>query len=255
MIPGNHELSLDAAYWASEGGSAADAASSRALVSRDPGSYASSLGIHVLDEGTHDFVLASGASLRVYASPYTPENGFSAFQYPSKEDRYNPKDDRAPEHSRNVASAESVIPGYEEEERRVDVVMTHGPMRYVLDDTGRGSGGCEHLRRAIARAKPKLMCFGHVHPGWGAERVKYEDSKEDPIVSVAKEWVGKNQAKLKGYAALPPTSAEDWKDSWKDGRIGQTLCVNAAIVDDTGGPGNWPWLVDMDLQVREVENK
>ena len=240
-------MSLDPVFWAPQGGSDADATESRALVSHDPESYASSLGIHMLMEGTHDFRLKSGASFRVYASPWTPIHGVSAFQYPTREDRFNTKDaGDAPEWSVNVANDASVIPGYEDE--RVDIVMVHGPMKSVLDDTPDGrSAGCEHLRRAIARAKPKLLCHGHIHCAYGAQRVRYKSDQADPIVPIAKEWVGKNQAKRKGYAAIPPGSTEEWNNSWKDGKIGQTLCLNAAISDDEGRVGNWPWVVCMDL--------
>lgn len=36
--------------------------------------------------------LSSDATLKIYASPYTLEYGDCAFQYPTKEDGYNPPD-------------------------------------------------------------------------------------------------------------------------------------------------------------------
>jgi hypothetical protein len=126
--------------------------------------------------------------------------------------------------------------------------MMHGLPRYILNATPDGrSAGCEHLRRAIERVKPKLHCFGYVHAGYGAQRLEFSDKSSkktdsDSIVPLTKEWVGKNQAKKKGYASLPPGSME----AFREGR--QTLCVNAAMEGEQGVLENAPWLVDLDLQ-------
>ncbi|KAF9630131.1 hypothetical protein BFW01_g312 [Lasiodiplodia theobromae] len=124
--------------------------------------------------------------------------------------------------------------------------MTHGPPKYVLDDTGSSSGGCEHLRRAVCRARPRLHCFGHVHRGYGAQRVCFEEPGEeveddDGMVCLPKEFVGKNQARWKGYARLSPGSEEALREK------GQTLMVNAAIMDDEGKATNAPWLVELEF--------
>lgn len=130
--------------------------------------------------------------------------------------------------------------------------MTHGPPKYILDDTGDGrSAGCEHLRRAIARVKPRLHCFGHIHKGYGAQRVEFDTTKAvkdkktgdefDPIVSFGKEWVGPNQSRRKGYASLSQGSAEAFRT--RD----QTLLVNASIVNEDGKSLNAPWIVELDL--------
>lgn len=53
-----------------------------------------------------------------------------------------------------------------------DVLITHGPMYGVLDQTlfkGAGSVGCKDLVNAIERVKPKIHCSGHIHNMYGKE--------------------------------------------------------------------------------------
>jgi len=242
VIAGNHEISLDKAYYLSEGGSEAEHHKSCAIVR-------SNTSIHFLEEGTHHFTLKSGAKFAIYASSWTPKYGSSAFQYPTNEDRFNGHE-TTPEWGKNVGTEMSIIPD------GVEIVMTHGPPQYILDMTADGrSAGCEHLRRAIARVRPRLHCFGHVHRGYGAQRVGYDDKAEkgkgeDCLVPLPQEWVGKNQTKRKGYACLSPGTAETFRQNTK-----QTLMVNAAIMDEENEPTNVPWLVELDLSLNNTKSK
>lgn len=237
VIAGNHEISLDKQYYTSQGGSATDVEESAALVWPEASSVAARNGVTFFHEGTHAFTLASGASFTVYASPFTSAYGSSAFQYQSNEDRYNSAS-ATPAWAKNVSTEKSRIPDH------VDIVMTHGPAKNILDGTGDGrSAVSEHLCRAIARVRPKLFCFGHVHCGYGAQRLEFDDDEEDAIIPLAKEWVGKNQAKKKGYASLPPGSLESFC------RERQTLAVNAAMEGEKGVLENAPWVVELDLQI------
>ncbi|OAA58310.1 Metallophosphoesterase [Cordyceps fumosorosea ARSEF 2679] len=105
-------------------------------------------GIHLLNEGTHDFTLQNGGRLRVYASPYTPSLGDWGFQY-------------HPSQGRDFAIEDGT-----------DVVVTHGPPRGVLDRTdSRERAGCPFLFAAVARVRPQIHGFGHIHEGWGAKMV------------------------------------------------------------------------------------
>ena len=57
-----------------------------------------------------------------------------------------------------------------------DILITHGPPQFTMDLVGRGglateNIGCEELKIAIERIKPKLHVFGHCHSGYGT-RVK-----------------------------------------------------------------------------------
>lgn len=45
-----------------------------------------------------------------------------------------------------------------------DILMTHGPPHGILDLTSDNiHAGCEELRLAVERVKPKIHCFGHIH--------------------------------------------------------------------------------------------
>lgn len=51
----------------------------------------------------------------------------------------------------------------------IDILITHGPPKGILDLTSRGiSAGCEILAEQIfSRIKPKYHIFGHIHEGYG----------------------------------------------------------------------------------------
>jgi Icc-related predicted phosphoesterase len=52
----------------------------------------------------------------------------------------------------------------------IDILITHGPPKDILDKTARGEGvGCEDLAVAIARVRPRLHVFGHIHEAHGKE--------------------------------------------------------------------------------------
>ena len=101
-------------------------------------------GVRFLDEGGHRFELVNGAVLTVYASPYTPSQSDWGFQYlPSQGHKFDIG-------------------------KRVDLVMTHGPPKGIMDVTeNKTRAGCPDLFGAVARARPLLHCFGHIHEGWG----------------------------------------------------------------------------------------
>lgn len=239
VIPGNHDISLDRDYYVSEGGNLEDHDKATELAY---GELAKASNVTFLKEGTHEFILKSGATFRIYASPYTPAYGVSAFQYLSCEDRFNPSSDTPP-WAKNLSTETSRIP------LGVDIVMTHGPPKYFLDATSDGrSAGCEHLHQAITRVRPRMHCFGHIHCGYGAQRLDWslsavgrKNEEADGFITIPKEWVGKNQAKKKGYSALPPGSVEVMKEKK------QTLLVNAAIMGNKNEPNNMPWIVDLEL--------
>jgi len=53
-----------------------------------------------------------------------------------------------------------------------DVLVTHGPPMGILDETYAGEPvGCEDLRRAVSRVRPRVHVFGHIHEGYGTERI------------------------------------------------------------------------------------
>ena len=87
--------------------------------------------------------------LRIWGSPWQPEFMDWAFNLP-----------------RGAALREKwdrIAPG-------TDVLITHGPPHGILDrvDEGRQEG-CAELRTAVARVRPRLHLFGHIHEGYGRE--------------------------------------------------------------------------------------
>jgi hypothetical protein len=54
----------------------------------------------------------------------------------------------------------------------LDVLLVHGPPFGVLDHAVRGADAGSHaLRRAVLRARPAVAVFGHIHEGYGEDRL------------------------------------------------------------------------------------
>lgn len=190
-------------------------------------------GITFLDEGTRIFRLENGAALKVYASPYTPSPGDWGFRY-------------HPDHGHTFS-----IPD-------VDVVMTHGPPRGILDNTHSGEhGGCPSLFEAVARARPRMHCFGHIHEGWGAKLVTWRETlSEEPFhltdiddgksVSIDRLASIRESGGLTSPIDCSPTShctGDPNPLRWGS----QTLFVNAVTQGTEEFPLQPPWLVDLEL--------
>lgn len=98
----------------------------------------------------------NGRQLNIYGSPWTPQFGNWAFQYPPIRDIFH-----------------GVVPP------DTDILLTHGPPKLHLDvEPGQVSSfkGCEHLLREIWRVRSslKLIVFGHIHAGHGKEVVQFD---------------------------------------------------------------------------------
>lgn len=89
--------------------------------------------------------------LRFYGSPWQPEFRQWAFNLP-----------------RGAALQEKwdLIPD------GIDVLITHGPPRGILDRVRGGEHlGCEALRSAVSHKQPRLHVFGHIHDSAGIHKV------------------------------------------------------------------------------------
>ena len=106
-------------------------------------------GIEYLDEGYYEYMFDDGRRFVVAASPWQPEYGDMAFNYPREQDHFAGFTPRA------------------------DILVTHGPPWGVLDMVdGSESVGCQSLRTAVRRVSPKLHVFGHIHEGYGVKMVR-----------------------------------------------------------------------------------
>ncbi|KAH8695312.1 Metallo-dependent phosphatase-like protein [Talaromyces proteolyticus] len=174
-----------------------------------------------LDEGSYEFTLRNGALMRVYASPFTPSlSGDWGFQYDPKEGH------------------EFTIP------KNTDVVITHGPPLGVLDYTcSRSRAGCPALFQAVARVKPRLHCFGHIHEGWGAKRVAWRE-KLTPMPSHLTD-IDNSKSRVLGTVSQLNSARKNcelscyFADCFAPEPDQQTLFVNAAIQGIESNQVSW----------------
>jgi Icc-related predicted phosphoesterase len=86
------------------------------------------------------------AGLTIYGSPWTPTFSDWAFMLPEEQ---------------LAAKWAAIPPG-------VDVLITHGPPRGILDRTHRGdAAGSATLLARVRAVKPRLHVFGHIHEAAG----------------------------------------------------------------------------------------
>lgn len=261
VIAGNHDFTLDEAAFrriVKRSGLEHETA----LVEREYGAYGEARrlfaaekhrqdGIRFLDEGTHRFPLANGALLTVFATPYTPCFGDWGFQF-----------------SARAGHAYAIEPG-------TNIAITHGPPLGLLDQTARHErAGCAALFASVARARPQVHCFGHIHAGWGAEMVTWqEQTSEQPscLTDVDNEksrvletlstlqpskgdtpGVAREKAeKLQRYTEQRCCSTSHCRDDEMPLAAGrQTLFVNAAIEGSEEMPVHLPWLIELELPGR-----
>ncbi|PTB63486.1 Metallo-dependent phosphatase [Trichoderma citrinoviride] len=141
----------------------------------------------------------------VFGSPYSPRSGLWAFYYeaPASQDGIGA----------DLTSLWELIP------LETDIVVTHTPPRTHCDQPdGQQSAGCEALRQALWRVRPKLAVCGHIHDGRGAERVLWDlENKSTPYAEgAAMPWedpgAGNNKMSLvdlTGKAGKTPALAND----------------------------------------------
>jgi hypothetical protein len=191
------------------------------------GPLAKEAGITYLEEGLNTFELKNGTTFTIYTSPYQPEFYNWAFPYERDEDRFNPEDKVAPGVK---CIAENPIPDFP----GVDIMMTHGPPKDILDWTARENVGCEALLRAVSRARPKLYCFGHIHEAYGMELISWKDDKSLIGQSAYKSRI-EHENNYPNASSLSIRHGEE------------TLMVNAAIMNLGYKPTRSPWLLDLEL--------
>ena len=266
IIAGNHDFSLDPPVLATklaDNTTASDAdlikrtygasGEARALFDSD---LAKAAGVVFLDEGNRTFTLANGASLAVYASPYTASKTCTwGFQY-------RPSDDHAWDIKPNT-----------------DIAITHSPPHGVLDYTdSKTRAGSPSLFAAVAKAKPKMHCFGHIHEAWGAKVVGWRprdtENTETEFGSAAllthftaidndRSTLIESLASLRsGKFDTAESSAEKAARRERYDEHGcctvaqalendQTLFVNAAVEGPSEGVQQWPWAVELELPASE----
>ncbi|RMZ85937.1 hypothetical protein DV737_g257, partial [Chaetothyriales sp. CBS 132003] len=255
VIAGNHDFSMDIPAFEAKVDEAFPPLDPE-LVAREYGTLGQArqlfedvrdTGIIFLDEGTHHFTLKNGAMLTIYASQYTPSLGSWGFQYHPNQGHYF------------------------DIQEGTNIVMTHGPPRGVMDLThSRERAGCPDLFTAVARARPQIHCFGHIHEGWGARLVAWKssgtsqashftsiDNENSPVLgklaalrqsptdsdAMAEEKQVKLEQLSRTKCAITSHCVRD-EHPLEAGK--QTLFVNAAIMGCEDFVQR-PWLVDIEL--------
>lgn len=251
VIAGNHDFTLDDAKYKHkiEESCRVNQEDISAAIKTEYGEFgeakllllgAKDKGIMFLEEGSHNLHLPNGARLKVYVSPYTPTHDCPGwgFQYEGAHD--------------------FTI------ERNTDIAITHGPPHGIMDMTSRKERiGCPQLFAAIARAQPKVHCFGHVHESWGARLVSWrpkisERPQHFTDIDNDKSYVIENLARLRGSKFESPDDKKEREDRiarykslrycgiGKSLQPGETMFVNAALMG-SGELDQVPWVVNIDL--------
>lgn len=207
----------------------------------------------------------------IFGSPYSPAKDMWAFGYASED----------------APSMWSKIP------LDCDIVLTHTPPKYHLDErSDRRAAGCEALRQALWRVRPRLMVCGHIHESRGAHMIKWDLSMSNLKFKEHKseDWldpgIGNNKQSLidlsskskrplvndgsgvdgttgletsRGAGGLVPSARCDVEAL--SGRMGrqETCIVNAAIMRSSWPhlkkkTFNKPIVVDIDLPV-SIDNE
>ena len=258
VIPGNHDLTLDQDYCAthphlydwSRPHTKADLEAAHQLYTSPEARE--TFGIIYLTEGTHALTLPNGATLKIYASPYTPEFCDWAFAHPKHVDRFN-----APNTTTNTnTTPTNPIPTFHPtssspSSSNIHILITHGPPHKILDLTTTNTAvGDTHLRTALLRAKPLLHCFGHIHESWGHQILHHNDTTTDNNT--------KTESKALDDEAISESSNLNTPIMNKIGECAyidatalehgiQTVCVNASIMSVEYEACQRGWVVDLML--------
>ena len=247
VIAGNHELDLDKSWWEGHPGwwdGPEESEDYNLAIGAMTGPLAAEAGVTYLTEGTHTFTLESGARFTIYVSPYTPAFEGWAFPYERHEDRYNGLQQVAPD---MTSIATKPIPN------NVDIVMTHGPPKGVLDWCPQGNVGCENLLNAIRRIKPMMHCFGHIHEGHGMEVMDWKK-----MAAAGGPQLRKNEAVHKFFEDEDEEAKNPYPEPlvWRGAKGKKTLAINAAIMNNEDNmPKNTPWLVELELPSSHYEGR
>ena len=207
VIAGNHDLFLDEDFrrrhverWRQ----AQDSADSRALGIEESRRSSD------LDWGNVIYLQETTAllafrdrqrTIKVFGSPLTPQHGTSAFQ-----------------HSKGADVWTKHVPA------DTDILLTHGPPWGHLDGVKRS--GCTFLAKEVARVRPRLVVYGHIHVGYGQEERVFDD------VGIAEEAILGGWGGWQTLVVMAANVALGWLIPQRlRSAQGKTTFVNAAVVE------------------------
>ncbi|KAF8132916.1 metallophosphoesterase domain-containing protein 1 [Boletus edulis] len=176
-------------------------------------------------------------TLRIYGSPYTPQYGIWAFQYP----RFPPSHPHLSNAVHTVDHHPAVVL-WSAVPPQTDVLVTHGPPLGHLDH----SAGCAALLSTLWRVRPRLHVFGHIHAARGVERVRWDDVQPafEAVCAYADIHADVGmRARWAQFVTLVWRAVTAKLSAWWWGRRArqvwgrETVLVNAASVGDDHGLG------------------
>ncbi|KAI0160033.1 Metallo-dependent phosphatase [Hypoxylon sp. FL1284] len=160
VIAGNHDLTLDTEFFEQYGNyfhnnTPQNPADCQSLLTR-------STSLTYLQHESRIVKLTSlsgpRTTFRVFGSPYVRDCGRWAFQY-----------ERTDEAAGRI---------WRDIPLDTDILITHGPARTHRDGSHGGAAGCEILREAMWRVRPRIALCGHSHDARGVERVRWDLSNK-----------------------------------------------------------------------------
>lgn len=242
VIVGNHDITLDEFFYSQHGHEFHNQKPQSSTECR--GLFTSSPSITYLHHEAVTMRLRSAQGphthFTVFGSPYSPRYGHWAFYYDAPADS---------------SDASRLTKIWDDIPANTDIVVTHTPPRHHGDATNeQRAKGCEALRRALWRVKPRLAVCGHIHDGRGAQRVAWgEDAEsstyaEKSVSMWADPGAGNNKLSLVDLTAKKGLSL----------RSDETCVVNASILKSRyphkgEKQFNKPIVVDVDLPVWAAE--
>ncbi|KAI5865257.1 Metallo-dependent phosphatase [Durotheca rogersii] len=163
VVGGNHDLTLDAEFFERHADYFRQVSPQKSHTDYQNILTQSNSLLYLVHE-SRTIKLTSSAGPRttfsVFGSPYTPAYGSWAFQY-----------------SRSDLNAGEKV--WKDIPLNTDILITHGPPRTHNDRTLLGdTAGCEILRQAMWRVRPRIALCGHIHEARGVERVRWDLSGE-----------------------------------------------------------------------------
>lgn len=152
---GNHDITLDNQFYSDHGSDFHNQSLQNPAECQELLEEASSILWLKHEEAIIDLQAPDGprTTFKIFGSPYSPTCGKWAFGY-------------------GLDEADAL---WERIPLDADIVVTHTPPKYHLDERkDRRAVGCEALRRALWRVRPRIAICGHVHESRGAELVRWD---------------------------------------------------------------------------------
>lgn len=168
LISGNHDITLDAAFYAEHG------TKFHGQHLEDPREC-----IEVVTTASPSIVFLRHQSALIHLNrPDGPNTVFKVFGSPFSQ---SPGTWAYGYESTHAAALWEQIP------LDADLVVTHTPPHSHCDSRAVGAVGCKALRQALSRVRPLLAVCGHVHESRGFERVRWSQSSTSSSSSANKE--------------------------------------------------------------------